>query len=769
MQRDSTGEAVRHADPGEVRSAASAPEPGPLPGSENGPGHADQLRRLVAAATRIFHVPAGLMVACEESNLTLRACWGVEFAQLPEEIALLAYSVLRDGARVVADARVECAFCRQVEAGVRMPLGFYAAVPFSGSDGNLLGVLFVLDSEPQPGCTSRQMKKLKTIASRIGYEEELYRWREQMKTLAGEHKRQMDQLRRSHDRYRLAAQANSDGLWEWDIDSGSVYYSSTWQAICGGPAEELSAGLDHWLNRVHPEDQERVRDELQAYRLGETAVFRSEHRLQHARGEWKWVLTRAVLETGEDGTSARIGGTLTDVTAGKTADPLTGMLNRLSFLDHLESRIEVGRVRHDWRFAIFFLDMDQFHLANESLGHAGGDALLAETARRISRIAQRFSPSSLVARNGSDEFLVLAEGVDRGERAERLSAALDAAMRDSFQFRGNRIAVSVSIGFALANESCLHPEDLIADAGMAMSQAKNEGHGHCVAFTSELRQRTSARRQLEEDLRNAIELGQMVMHYQPEIDLATGRIVGVEALVRWQHPSLGLVSPSEFIPMAEETGLILPLGDWGLGEACRQILRWRAATSDCDDLRVSVNLSAKQFSESGLVRKVKEVLDQTGLDPSDLRLEVTESSLMTNADQAVTTMRELRDLGVGLHMDDFGTGYSSLQYLQRFPFDMLKIDRSFVNRICENRESSAIVRTILDLARSLVMEVVAEGIETEAQMHMLKHLGCKFGQGYYFSKPQDADSISKMMGDHSNPSKPSARCEFVALGWMGQA
>jgi diguanylate cyclase (GGDEF)-like protein len=462
-------------------------------------------------------------------------------------------------------------------------------------------------------------------------------------------------------------------------------------------------------------------------------------------------------------------GTLTDVTWRQTCDALTGIPNRLAFLDSLERRIEIARETGDWAFSVFFLDLDRFKSVNESLGHAGGDALLAETSRRIGRVTQQAAPCSLVARNGGDEFLILAEGTHSGERANELYLALERSLKVPFDFRGSRVTVSASIGFAMATESCLHPEDLITDAETAMSQAKNEGKGRCVAFTVGLRERATTRRQLEEDLRCAIESGQMVMHYQPEVDLRTGRTIGFEALVRWQHPQRGLISPGDFIPIAEETGLILPLGYWGLTEACRQILRWRSESTDFDDLRMSVNLSAKQFTESGLVQRVEEVLQQTGLDPCDLRLEVTESSLMSNAEQAVVTMKDLRALGVGLHMDDFGTGYSSLQYLQRFPFDMLKIDRSFIKQICENKESSKIVRTILDLARSLVMDVVAEGIETEAQMRALKGLGCRFGQGYYFSKPQDSATISRSLSVGSQDSDRPALLTMDPRSSIGHA
>jgi EAL domain-containing protein (putative c-di-GMP-specific phosphodiesterase class I) len=313
-------------------------------------------------------------------------------------------------------------------------------------------------------------------------------------------------------------------------------------------------------------------------------------------------------------------------------------------------------------------------------------------------------------------------------------------------WRGQHLTPQVAIGIAGADASYAHPEDLMSDAESALAHARNEDPPGVVCYSRGMREKALEKMQLEAELEKAIRAGDLVMYYQPEVDLRTNRIVGFEALVRWRHARRGLLPPAEFIPLAEETGLILPLGDWGLSEACRQLVAWRkGGRAELHGVRMSVNLSARQFDRPDLVERVRHVLQETGLGPGALRLEVTESSLISDAVTAVKTMRALSELGVGLHMDDFGVGYSSLHYLQRFPFDTLKIDRSFVQGVAIDRDSHQIVRNILDLARSFGMDVVAEGIEDVAQLEELKTMGCPCGQGYFFAKPMSPSAIDTLM------------------------
>jgi diguanylate cyclase (GGDEF)-like protein/PAS domain S-box-containing protein len=548
------------------------------------------------------------------------------------------------------------------------------------------------------------------------------------------------------ERFRLAIEASLDGFWE--LDAGAAHFSARWQAIAGFEPREHSGNLEHWLERVHPEDRPRLETELKALRAGKSRRMRNEHRLQDQHGSWRWVAVRAVAEHGETGGVTRIAGSMTDQTERKMTDPLTGLPNRMYFIDHLERRMERARASEIWDFAVLSLAIERFKVVNESLGYVGGDALLMEMASRLTETMARWTTPAeqVIARPDGAQFLVCLEGVEGEQQAIGRARDIYAVLRQPFQWRRERIAPSAAMGVAQADEGYAHPEELMRDADSAMTEAKSLGRGRLVCYSRGMRERAIARLKLEADLEQAIRTGELVLHYQPEIDLATGAVAGFEALMRWPHRERGMIPPDEFIPLAEETGLILPLGDWGLSEACRQVAAWRSMPeAEGQSLRVSVNLSARQFGRPGLAGHVADVLASTSVAPDDLRLEVTESSLMSNPDTALETMQDLKALGVGLHMDDFGTGYSSLNHLHRYPFDTLKIDRSFIQGIAEEQESMEIVGTILDLARSLRMDVVAEGIETAEQVERLKSIGCRLGQGYYFGKPMDAERVSAML------------------------
>lgn len=555
-------------------------------------------------------------------------------------------------------------------------------------------------------------------------------------------------------KFALAAQASLDGFWEVDLVTNRAHFSPQWQRIAGFDPVEHIGTLEHWLERVHPEDRARLTNELRALRAGKARQMRNQHRLLDEHGLWRWVVARAVSDRDEQGIVTRIAGAVTDETERKMADPLTGLGNRLYFIHHLERRFDQARTSNNWDFAVLSLGLERFKLANERLGYEGGDALLIETAIRLAGAIDKWhiSSDSVIARLNAADFLVCLEGMDDEAQAIEASKRIGQELSLPFQWRARKITPAAAMGVAQAEPSIAHPEELMRDADTALAEAKAAGRGHLVCYSRGMRERALARMQMEGDLDQAIRNGQLELHYQPEIDLATRRIMGFEALVRWRHPERGMVMPADFIPLAEETGLILPLGDWGMAEACRQVVAWRELAGDnaADlsgqpaELRVSVNLSAKQFGRPGLVTRVAEILSSTALSASDLRLEVTESSLMSHEDTAQETMEDLQDLGVGLHMDDFGTGYSSLNQLRRYPFDTLKIDRSFIQEIASEKSSAEIVRTILDMARSLEMDVVAEGIETQEQVTCLQTLGCGMGQGYFFARPMAPEAVSAM-------------------------
>ncbi|MGC2500099.1 MAG: GGDEF and EAL domain-containing protein [Acidobacteriaceae bacterium] len=543
-------------------------------------------------------------------------------------------------------------------------------------------------------------------------------------------------------RYALALEASQEGFWDWDLIAGRLWGSRRWKAILG--LSEAWAGLDAWMERVHPHDKPRFEAELRALRTGKALEVKNEHRVRQDSGEWRWVEARGIAARDDDGRVTHVAGSLMDNTENRMTDALTGLPNGTFFAEHLERRLEHARQSAEWDFAVLALALDRFERMHETLGTGGGDRLLIETAWRL----QSMLPgASVAARILGASFLVCLEGARTRRDGAQLAEVLVETLRRPFVWQGHRVAPQIAVGVAQATPWHAHPEELVSDARSALAHARRQEPPGVVCYSSGMREKELARLEMEADLERAIQAGELRMHYQPEVDLQTGRIVGFEALVRWQHARRGLLPPGEFIPVAEETGLILPLGDWGLRESCRQMVEWQQSGHEAlQGARISVNLSARQFDQADLAARVGQVLAETGLPPSSLRLEVTESCVLSDGTTALETMRALGRLGVGLDIDDFGTGYSSFDYLQRYPFDTLKIDRTFVEGIACDRESRLIVSTILDLARSFGMDVVAEGIEDAEQLEELKTMGCPCGQGYYFARPMEASAIDAMMG-----------------------
>jgi diguanylate cyclase (GGDEF)-like protein len=423
-------------------------------------------------------------------------------------------------------------------------------------------------------------------------------------------------------------------------------------------------------------------------------------------------------------------------------DPLTNLPNRVLFMDRLQHAMDRTKRHKNYRFAVLFLDLDRFKVVNDSLGHNIGDQLLIESTRRL---AGCLRGEDTVARLGGDEFVVLLEDITDLMDVTHIADRIQHDLALPYDLEGHKVFVSVSMGIVLSADRYEQPDDVLRDADIAMYRAKGQGRGRFELFDTEMLAHVVTRRELETDLRKALERQEFIIHYQPIVKLGIRRIVGFEALVRWQHPTRGLISPAEFIPMAEETGLIVPIGYWVLAEACRQIGEWHVQFPADPPLTISVNLSVRQCAQPDLVQKVAHILEETSLDASDLKLELTESMIVEDADSTSAMLSELRALGVQVQMDDFGTGYSSLGYLQRLPIDTLKIDRTFVNRMGKDDSGSEIVRTILALAHDLGMKVVAEGIETDEQLSELKSMGCEYGQGYLFTKPIDSQMASALL------------------------
>jgi diguanylate cyclase (GGDEF)-like protein/PAS domain S-box-containing protein len=563
------------------------------------------------------------------------------------------------------------------------------------------------------------------------------------------HKRAQAALRASEARYALAARGTNNGLWDWDIPANEVYYSPRWKAMLGHEDGEIGTSPEEWFRRIHPEDAARVQDELTAHRRGDIPHFACEHRLFHKDQTYRWMLACGVAV--RDGAGMRMAGSLTDVTEGKVTDSLTGLPNRILLLDRIERSIERLKGHPEARFAVLFLDLDRFKMVNDSLGHLVGDQLLIAFARRLegclraSDIVSRTASEHTIARLGGDEFTILLEGIETVGDAIKVADRIHSALAIPFDLDGHELFIAASIGITLGEPGYQRPEDLLRDADTALYSAKAGGKSRYEVFDSAMRTQVVARLQLESDLRRALERDELRLHYQPIMSLENERLIGFEALLRWQHPQRGLLPPDDFIAMAEENGLIIPIGWWVLDEALRQFGEWHGRFPDIRPLMICVNLSPKQFFQASLVDRVERRLSDTGVDPRSLKLEVTEHAIMSDPESAAATLTRLRSLGVQIGIDDFGTGYSSLNYLRRFPIDTLKIDRSFVHRMSSDVKDLEIVQTILTLAHNLAMDVVAEGVETIHQRDQLQTLGCELGQGFYFSRAIEGPAAEMLL------------------------
>jgi diguanylate cyclase (GGDEF)-like protein len=422
-------------------------------------------------------------------------------------------------------------------------------------------------------------------------------------------------------------------------------------------------------------------------------------------------------------------------------DSLTGLANRKQLGDLLRVLIQQYKDDPSKNFYVLFLDIQRFKNINDSLGHTIGDKVLMIAAKRFVRM---IAPKDMIARLGGDEFAIILRDLTTVGKAQKVARRIAQSIAQPFALSGNRISIGVNVGIAPCDAEYDTPEEILRDADIAMHYAKEKQSGVAV-FTKELRERFLERANLELDLRHALDREELSMHYQPIVSLSDGRLVGFEALLRWNHHERGFIPPNKFIPIAEDSGLIQPITVWILAETTKQLAKWRQISSTTSDLLVSVNISGKHLATDDLIDDVELALEASRLPPSSLKLEVTESTAMENAEHTINVLNQLKKIGVRLSIDDFGTGYSSLSHLHRLPFDTLKIDRSFVSRVGEKGENSEVLQTIISLAKNLKMRVIAEGIETESQLAVLQNLGCDYGQGYLLARPQTRENAEKLL------------------------
>ena len=563
-----------------------------------------------------------------------------------------------------------------------------------------------------------------------------------------ERKRAEEALRESEERYALAARGANDGLWDWDLRTNLVYYSIRWKSMLGYDEKNISGYPEEWFRRVHPDDRGEVEAKIAAHLSGRSEHFESEYRIMHKDGMYRWVLNRGLAIRDLNGHAYRMAGSQTDITSKKTVDEqliynafhdaLTGLPNRALFMDRLQHMITVSKRRANEVYAVLFLDMDRFKIINDSLGHTVGDQILVVMGQKLSECLR---PGDTVARLGGDEFAVLLHNInevkDAVEVAERVHHKLSAPLL----VKEHEVFSSVSIGIAMSSEHYERPEQVLRDADIAMYQAKARGSACHEIFDPKMHANILDRLQLEADMRGALDHKEFILFYQPIIDLKTHQLIAFEALVRWNHPTRGLIYPLEFISMAEENGLINTIGEWILRESCRELRMLQERYPKKPPLKMSVNISSKQFAQRDLASKVSAIIMETGIDAHTLALEITESMIMENVDTAVETMNHLRSMGVQIHIDDFGTGYSSLSYLHRFPIDAIKIDRTFINKLSADGKNKEIIQSILSLATSMHFDVIAEGVEMNHQLVNMQNMQCQFGQGFLISVPMEPGAI----------------------------
>ncbi len=554
-------------------------------------------------------------------------------------------------------------------------------------------------------------------------------------------------LRSSEQRLIEAQRISHVGSYDFEISTNTNRWSDQLYRIYGREPQSFNASYERFLEMIQPEDREHVVEAHQRS-LQTLEPFEMEERIKWPDGQVRTLASWGEVVADDDGNPIRMMGICWDITERKHIeeqlvrealhDKLTGLPNRVLLVDRLTQAIAV-LPRRDGPLSAIFIDVDRFKVINDSLGHEAGDEVLVELARRFSAAVR---PGDTVARFGGDEFVVLSEDLSHPGEALAIATRLQNETNRPIAVQDSEVMVTISAGIALSSSATDQPSAMLRDADAAMYRAKKSGRDRCVVFADEMRDEAIDRHDIEQQLRRAVSDDQLVLYYQPIVELMTGRVTGVEALVRWQHPTRGLTPPTEFVPIAEEIGLIMQLDDWVLENACQQLATWQASNPD---LTMSINLSGLQFTRADLVTRVAEVLKRSGANPTRVSLEMTEGVLMRDAEDAVTVLRNLRELGVRLDIDDFGTGYSSLSYLKRFPVDALKVDRSFVQGLGTNADDRAIVQTVVALAKSLDLSTIAEGVETVEQLEVLRELGCSRAQGFLFSPPRPPHNLNPLV------------------------
>lgn len=580
-----------------------------------------------------------------------------------------------------------------------------------------------------------------------------------------ERKMTEEALRTSEERYALAARGANDGLWDWNLKANQIYFSHRWKAMLGYRENEIGTDPEEWFRRIHPDDLPRVKEEMDAHLQGRIPHFETEHRVLHRDGRYRWMLNRGLGIFDSSGNAYRMAGSQTDITGRKLAeeqllhnafyDTLTELPNRAMFMDRLNSAVEQTRRRNEYAFAVLFLDLDRFKVINDSLGHTIGDQLLVAVARRLESCLRA---GAMVARLGGDEFAIFLDDIRTVSEAKRVAERIHKELSLPFNLSGNQVFTSASIGINFGSRSYDRAEDVLRDADTAMYRAKAAGKARHEIFQAAMHKRAVEMLQMEGDLRRALENNEFLMNYQPILCLRTGRIVAADALIRWQHPSKGIMFPMEFLPVALETGLFLPIMQWLFQTACSQARTWKDA--GFAEIRLSLKYPARLLGDRSLKPMVRESLGSPSLDPANLELAISEFNLAENLDAEISNLRRMQELGVQVSIDDFGSSYSALAAVKRLPIQAVRIKRSLLQGLLSGSSNDeAIVTAVVTLARSMKLRVTAQGVETVEQVNFLRSLDCDEIEGYLCGRPVTADvfleALDQNRAQADNPEESS--------------
>jgi diguanylate cyclase (GGDEF)-like protein/PAS domain S-box-containing protein len=544
---------------------------------------------------------------------------------------------------------------------------------------------------------------------------------------------------------------DSEARWEWNLDSNRIHYSPRWIALLGCQEHEIGTTQGAWLERVHPDDRDDVSRTIESHLISDTGEFDVPHRILHKDGTYRWMSCRGVVHRDAAGKAVRVMGAHADLTADTVTDPLTGLPNRLLFVDRLARSVERASRYPGLHYSVLLIDLDRTTEADNPGQTPSKDPLLNAAARRLEtslrtgNLPPTLRHNDLVARLHGDQFAILLDGLKEVGHAKIAADRILEEILAPFTVNGRDVLVTASLGVAVSATGYTRAEDVLRDAETALHRAKLLGKARCEIFDTAALVSAQTELQLEADLARALERREFQLFYQPIISLSTNDVVGFEALLRWQHPVLGLIPPAEFIPIAERTGFIVPLGHWVLQEACVQLKAWKEIGSASPELWISVNVSSLQFNHPGLVEEITAALRESGLEARCLVLELTESAAMENPTAVKELLMQLRAMGVRISVDDFGTGHSSLAMLRQLPADSLKVDRSFVRGIEGQKGMVDILTAVTTMARQLGLQVVAEGIEKEEQRALTHSLGCQYGQGYLFARPLDREHAEEFL------------------------